>query len=233
LTEQLKSAMETAATDIQAGDWTKALRELSVWYRQPLTLEDREHLVGWLDRLAGEVVYSSKHTLVAAHPVAAGETLGSIATRYQMPPRLLARINQFPDSVGDSDPLQPGVELKIVPGPFQAEAQLSAGQMTLYAGEMYAGRFQFVTGDSAPDEAIFDPISFVSVQGIPAQEDQRRHEPLAPSNPFGRFCLVVGQTAVLHSPGGNPQGSCLQFSEQDMQDLLILLPRGTTVRIVP
>jgi hypothetical protein len=233
LTHQLKLAMESAAVDIQNGDWTKSLRELSAWYRQPLPDEDREHLVGWLDRLAGEVVYSTNHTLTTGHPVAAGETLATIAARYQMPPRLLARINQFPDSITESTPLQPGVELKVVPGPFEAEAHLSSGQLTLYAGGIYAGRFMFATGDSAPDQTIAEPISFVSDQGIPAQEDQRRHEPLAPTNPFGRYCLVVGQTAVLHSPGGNPQGSCLQFSEQDMQDLLILLPRGVTVRILP
>lgn len=232
LTQGLRVAMETAGVDIQNGDWTKALRELSAWYQQPLAAADREQLVDWLDRLAGEVIYSNKHTLAAGHVVGAGETLASIATRYQMPPRLLARINQFPETVADDAPLQPGAELKIVPGPFAGEARLSSGYLTMFAGGLYAGRFRFVIGDSAPDDLIEEPISYVSTQGIPAQEEQQRHEPLAATNPFGRFCLVVGQTAVLHSPGGNPNGSCLQFSEQDMQDLLILLPRGTTVRIV-
>jgi hypothetical protein len=232
LTQGLRMAMETAGVDIQNGDWTKALRELSAWYQQPLAVEDREQLVEWLDRLAGEVIYSNKHTLAVGHVVGAGETLSSIAARYQMPSRLLARINQFPETVADETPLQPGAELKVVPGPFAAEARLSSGYLTMFAGGLYAGRFRFVIGDSAPDELIEEPISFVSTQGIPAQEEQQRHEPLAATNPFGRFCLVVGQIAVLHSPGGNPNGSCLQFSEQDMQDLLILLPRGTTVRIV-
>jgi hypothetical protein len=232
LTQGLRAAMEAAGVDIQNGDWAKALRSLSAWYQQPLSAEDREHLVDWLDRLAGEVIYSNQHTLAAGHVVGAGETLASIAARYQMPPRLLARINQYPETVTEDMPLQAGLELKVVPGPFAAEARLSAGYLTMFAGGLYAGRFRFVIGDSAPEELIEEPISFVSTQGIPAQEEQRRHEPLAATNPFGRFCLVVGQTAVLHSPGGNPNGSCLQFSEQDMQDLLILLPRGTTVRIV-
>lgn len=231
-TQQLKAAMELAGMDIQNNNWTKALRDLSAWYQQPISVEDRDHLVGWLDRLAGDVIYSNKHTLMAGHQVQGGETLASIATRYQMPPRLLARINQYPDSIGEETPLQPGVELKVIPGPFTAEADLQLGQLTLYAGGLYAGRFKFRTGESTPLESLSEPVSFVSMQGIPAQEDQRRHEPLAPSNPFGRYCLVVGQTAVLHSPGGNSRGSCLEFSEQDMLDLMVLLPRGTLVRVV-
>jgi hypothetical protein len=231
-TQQLKSAMEMAGVDIQNNQWAKALRDLSAWYQQPISVEDRDHLVGWLDRLAGDVIYSSKHTLAAGHPVQAGETLASIATRYQMPARLLARINQYPDSIADETPLQAGVELKVIPGPFTAEADLQLGQLTLFAGGLYAGRFKFRTGESAPLDSLNEPVAFVSVQGIPAQEDQRRHEPLAPTNPFGRYCLVVGQTAVLHSPGGNSQGSCLEFSEQDMLDLMVLLPRGTMVRVV-
>lgn len=230
--QTLKAAMESAGVDIQNNNWTKALRDLSGWYQQPISVEDRDHLVGWLDRLAGDVIYSNKHTLTAGHQVQNGETLASIATRYQMPPRLLARINQYPDSIAEETPLQPGVELKVIPGPFTAEADLQLGQLTLYAGGLYAGRFKFRSGESAPLESLSEPVSFVSVQGIPAQEDQRRHEPLAPTNPFGRYCLVVGQTAVLHSPGGNSQGSCLEFSEQDMLDLLVLLPRGTVVRVV-
>jgi hypothetical protein len=231
-TERLKAAMEMAAVDIQNKNWPKALRDLSAWYQQPLGNEDREHLIGWLDRLAGEVIYSNLHTLAAGHQIQAGESLATIATRYQMPARLLARINQYPDAISDETPLQPGVELKVVPGPFTAEADMAAGQLTLYAGGLYAGRFQFRTGESAPMESLNAAVSFVSQQGIPAQEDQRRHEPLAATNPFGRYCLVVGQTAVLHSPGGNPQGSCLQFSEQDMLDLMVLLPRGTNVRVI-
>lgn len=231
-TQRLKAAMELAGTDIQNNNWSKALRDLSAWYQQPLSIEDRNHLVGWLDRLAGEVIYSTQHTLIAGHQVQPGETLATIAARYQTPPRLLARINQYPDSIAEDAPLQPGVQLKIVPGPFEAEADMQSGQLSLYAGGLYAGRFQFRTGESAPVESLNEPVAFVSVQGIPAQEDQRRHEPLAPTNPFGRYCLVVGQTAVLHSPGGNPQGSCLQFSEQDMLDLMVLLPRGTKVRVV-
>lgn len=233
MTRNLKVAMEAAGADIQRGEWVKPLKELSAWYQQPLRAEDREHLVGWLDRLAGQVVYSRTHTLVQGHRVTSGETLASIASRYQMPPRLLARINQYPDTVAEDTPLDGGVELKVVPGPFEAVADMGRRELTMYAGGMYAGRFPFAIGDSAPEEAITDAISYVSLQGIPAQEDQRRHEPLSPTNPFGRLCLVVGQTAVLHSPGGNPQGSCLQFSEQDMQDLLVLLPRGTTVHILP
>ncbi len=231
-TQRLKAAMEMAGADIQNNNWAKALRDLSAWYQQPISVEDRDHLVGWLDRLAGDVIYSNKHTLAAGHQVQAGETLATIATRYQMPARLLARINQYPDSIADETPLQAGVELKVIPGPFVADADMQLGQLTLYAGGLYAGRFKFRTGESAPVDSFNEPVAFVSVQGIPAQEDQRRHEPLAPTNPFGRYCLVVGQTAVLHSPGGNPQGSCLEFSEQDMLDLMVLLPRGTMVRVV-
>ncbi|MBL8891497.1 MAG: LysM peptidoglycan-binding domain-containing protein [Planctomycetaceae bacterium] len=231
-TQRLKAAMESAGVDIQNNNWAKALHDLSAWYQQPISVEDRDHLVGWLDRLAGDVIYSNKHTLTAGHQVQSGETLASIAGRYQMPPRLLARINQYPDSIAEETPLQQGAELKVIPGPFTAEADLQLGQLTLYAGGLYAGRFKFRTGESAPLESLSEPVSFISVQGIPAQEDQRRHEPLAPTNPFGRYCLVVGQTAVLHSPGGNSQGSCLEFSEQDMLDLMVLLPRGTMVRVV-
>lgn len=232
MTQRLKLAMDAAGVDIQNNQWPKALRDLSAWYQQPLNPEDREHLVGWLDRLAGDVIYSNSHTLAAGHQVQANETLGTIAARYQMPARLLARINQFPDSISDETPLQPGVALKVVPGPFEAVADLQTGQLTLYAGGLYAGRFQFRTGESAPLDSLSEAVSYVSTQGIPAQEDDRRHEPLAPTNPFGRYCLVVGQTAVMHSPGGNPQGSCLQFSEQDMLDLMVLLPRGTKVQVV-
>jgi len=231
-TAQLKATLEAAAIDFQSGNSAKALQDLSRWYDQPLAQEDREHLIGWLDNLAGEVIYSTQPTLGELYVTQPSDTLSGIASKFQIPARLIANINGYGQDVGPDQPLQAGVSLKVLPGPFRAEVNMNNGELTLFLKNLYAGRYKFQSGESAPERPSNETITHVSTQGIPAETDGQNYQPLTAENPFGRYCMVVGQLLVVHSPGANPGNGCVMLSESDMVDLLVILGKGSEVRVI-
>ncbi len=95
-----------------------------------------------LDPLAGEVIYSRRHLLDIAYVTNQGEVLEDIAKQYEVPSDILAKIN----AVDPVAPLPAGTRLKVVPGPFRAEIDLARSEMTLFVGELYAGRFAIEFG---------------------------------------------------------------------------------------
>lgn len=230
--DQLAAEMEVAGSEIQNGQHTAALRRLSPWYNYPVGERDRETMMTWLDNLAAEVIYSTRHTLSEAYTIREGDTLEKVARLYRVTPQILSLINFSGQTVDPGQPLRPGAQLKVVPGPFRAVVDLQAGELTVFLNELFAGRFAFRVGKSGPLDGGTHTVSFVTADGISARDGNQTLEPLAAGNPFGRFCLVVGKEVVMHSPGNNSDGSCLEFNETDMQHLQAILGRGSEVKIV-
>ena len=109
-------ARRTAKAQIDAGQMRQALFTLSLFYNDPeLTTQERAELLDLLDPLAGRVIYSREHLLTSAHVTAQGETIESIAAKYQVPTQLLVNIN----GIQRPDAMTSGMELKAVPGPFR------------------------------------------------------------------------------------------------------------------
>jgi len=215
----------------------EALDELSQWFDHPsLSTEESGQVQTMLDQLAGAVIYSREHLLEPPHTVAQGETLQSIAQRYQVPPELLLKIN------GIADPLYlpSGTQLKVLKGPFDALVDKSRGQLTLFLEGMYAGSFPIGIGQDLklPDGTynvsakLINP-TFQAADGVIAADD--------PNNPLGERWVDLGGGQGIHgrpaSMAGNlPQnggrGMIFLANRQD-EDVYDILSVGSKVMIRP
>jgi LysM repeat protein len=218
---------------VEAGKFKSALAKLSPHYLSTdLAADQRAQLVAWLDALAAKVIYSPDHLLAEPHRVRKGEVLFDIAKQYNVSWMLLQSINHR--QVSDPMVLVPGTDLKIVPGPFRADVNLAASEVTLFVGELYAGRFPFTLGDQPPQPGQFKVVD--------KQQDQRSYYGLDgriipandPSNPYGGWWISLGGEICIH---GSPLAAmpstlgCVSLSPQDAKDVYSILSMGSDVTI--
>ncbi len=208
-----------------------ALATLSVFYNAPeLTNDQRQDLLDLLDALSREVVFSRSHILDMAYVVAPGETLEQVAKRYDLPTEILARIN----AIDTTSPLQSGAKLKVVPGPFRAEVDLARNELTIFLGDLYAGRYPVTFGaEPIPKPGVFQVVDkqknrnyYGNGVQIPATD---------PRNPFGGYWIDLGQELCIHgSSSSGPMDSrlgCISLSPMDANDVFGMLSRGSQVTI--
>ena len=88
------------------------------------------------------MIYSRQHLLESPYRVQGNDTLERIARPYEVSPSLLAKIN----GIRDPRQLQPGIELKVFHGPFDAVIDLGRYELTLFLKNRYAGRFPIGIG---------------------------------------------------------------------------------------
>lgn len=224
-----ENAKETALSQSKRGQLKEALATLSLFYNDnELTTEQRQDLLDFLDALAGEVVYSRQHFLDIAYFPVPGETLEDVAKKFEVPAEILGRIN----AVEPKGPLQTGTKLKVVPGPFRAEVDLSASELTLFVGELYAGRYPVTIGkDPAPkagDYKVVDKQRDRNFYGngapIPGSD---------PRNPYGGFWIDLGGDLCIHgtSPEASNSQGCISLSPQDAADVFGMLSHGSPIVI--
>ena len=227
----LTNAIRTADRQYAADQPAEALATLSLFYNTPdLTDQERASLLGRLDPLAAIVIYSRKHLLEQPHRVGQAETLMEIAARYELPWQLLANINAIEDPIA----VLPGTELKVVRGPFRAEVDLSRNELTIFLGELYAGRFPIAVGSTpAPQEGTYtvqdkqSARTFYDANGSPIPAGDAR-------NPYGNVWLDLGKQLCIH---GSPDRSeptdqgCISLRGADADDLFGILSQGSSVTI--
>lgn len=227
----LANAIATADRQYQEDRRREALATLSLFYETPnLTSEQREQLLSRLDPLARDVIYSSEHLLEEPHRVGGNETLMDVAKKYDVPWQLLANIN------GVSDPVTvlPGTDLKVVRGPFRADVDLANHEMTLFLGDLYAGRFPVGIGsDPAPRSGSYtvqekkSAKTYYDMSGTPIP-------PGNPRNPYGSMWIDLGQGISLH---GSPQADkttdqgCISIAGNYSRDVFGILSEGSSVTI--
>jgi hypothetical protein len=223
--------LDQAEQHVAAGKFKSALATLSPYYSlSDLVADERQQLLAWLDALAAKVIYSREHLLDSPHVVQGkNESLYDLSDKYHVPWQLLANIND----VKDPQVLLPGTELKVVPGPMRAEVSLTAGEITIFLGNLYAGRFPFSLGDVPPQAGEYRVLdkrrdrTFYGNDGrtIPAND---------PTNPYGNWWLDLGREACIHgspaTPSERPLG-CISLSPQDAKDVYGILIVGSTVSI--
>jgi len=227
-----ENAKQLAMDKIEESKLKEALATLSVFYNaEELTGSQRDDLLDMLDALAREVIYSRSHLMDFPYVIAPGETLEQVSKRYNVPPEVLARINGLDPS---REP-PAGTKMKIVPGPFRAEVDLKRSEITLFVGDLYAGRY---------------PASFGADQEIPAGiyqvlDKQRERNfygrngmqiaATDPTNPYGGYWIDLGQDLCIHgSPeaeGTAAQLGCISLSPLDAGDVFGMLGRGSQVTI--
>ena len=229
----LGRAFSVARQQVDQQKLREALATLSPFYANPhITGEKRGELVSWLDALAARVIYSTDHCLADSHHVRGkGESLYDLAEQYQVPWQLLANINGA--AVKNPSLIIPGTQLKVVPGPFRAEVDLTHNETILYLKDLYAGRFPCTIGSEGPREGQFE---------VREKTQQKEYFGIAstmagndPNNPYGGFWIDLGPGGSLH--GSPVQGShnanlgCISFSPRDAADIFGILSKGSTVTI--
>lgn len=231
---KLKNAWAAVEQHVKDGKLRDALEELSPFAHNPhLTQDDRRAVHNWLDALAGKVIYGPEHYLSEPFRASSGQSLYDVAAHCKLPVQLLQNINA--QAVKDPSVLLPGTELKVIPGPFRAELGLAAGELTLFVGPLYAGRFAFTVGEEKPAAGTYQ---VVSKDGARAYVGRDRQIPAGdPTNPYGNCWIDLGRQASLHgSPATAAQGpalGCISFSPQDAQDLYNILSVTSEVVIKP
>ena len=115
------AAFEQAKRELDARQVGESpLRVVALVRGSELLPAERQQLTELLDQLAGTVIYSTQHLVEPPCEVQTGETLETIAQRYNVPWQLLAKIN----GIEDPHSLRPGERLKVVRGPFTAVISL-------------------------------------------------------------------------------------------------------------
>jgi hypothetical protein len=213
---EFESSMRRAQSAIQRNQLVDALRDLSNWYDHPAVPTDRQReLDDLLSQLAGTVIYSREHWLVAAHVVRPGETLGTIAEQQQVPWQLLAKIN----GINDPNTLAPGEQLKIVNGPFHAQLNRDHNRLALFVDGLYAGRFDVQTAaDVAQAEGTFPVTKFAADH---------------PSNSLRQPYISLGGNLFLRLPDGGPapQSGAMHIGQRDLNDVFDILSDRSQVTI--
>ena len=231
------SARVAVQADLDRGELGKALVKLSEWYGDPsLTPEETQEVETLLGQLAGDVIYEGPpaHRLAPKHVVATGETLETIAQKYNVPWQLLAKINRIADPAA----VQVGQELKVMQGPFSAIVDLGKRRMTLMLDRCYAGRFNIELDPTASieegawkvDQKLLTPI-VGGVYGQPAGATEDRGLLLtSTTNP-------ASQPAMFRGPGmadqvsAPPAARVIRFKATDVQDVYDILSVGSTITI--
>jgi len=227
----LANAIRTADRQYAADQPAEALATLSLFYNTPgITDPERAAMLSRLDPLAATVIYSRRHFLEQPHRVGQAETLMEIAARYDLPWQLLANINAIDDPVT----VLPGTELKVIRGPFRAEVDLQRNELTIFLGDLYAGRFPIAVGSTpAPEEGTYtvqdkqSTRTFYDKDGTPIPPDD-------PRNPYGSVWLDLGQQVCIHGspdPASPSTAGCISLRGADAEDLYGILSQGSTVTI--
>lgn len=227
----LLNAFKTADELYAKGQLKEALATLSVFYGMPnLSEMQRSQLFSRLDPLAREVIYSKRHLLEQPRRVGSSETLIEIAKEYEVPWQLLANINQVDDPIT----VLPGTELKTLRGPFRAEVDLTNKQMTMFLGDLYAGRFEIEVGsDPPPSPGTFTVQDkqtshvYYNRGGVPVAAD-------SPENPYGKMWLDLGGQICIHGSPNTVQPSkegCISVAGDYADDVYGILSQGSTVTI--
>jgi lipoprotein-anchoring transpeptidase ErfK/SrfK len=230
--QAFERAWKQAQSQIKDQQFHEALATLSAFYKSPdLTPHEHQQLLDVLDPLAGRVIYSREHLCEPAYTVRRNERLSEIAQRYSVPPQVLQKIN----GINNPDVLVPGMELKVVTGPFRADVDVEAQELTVFLGRLYAGRFPIALGsDFRPTEGEFvvrDKRQDRVYYGI----DGRQIPAGNPANPFGQVWLDLGREISIHGSAtadGPQQRGCISLSPQDADDVYGILSIGSAVRIL-
>jgi LysM repeat protein len=238
---QFGQLMEIVQQQLDAGSLAEALETLSRFYGDPrFSADESRQLTEILDQVAGTVIYSRQHLLEPPHVVRAGETLDQIAAEYDVPAGLLAKIN----GVRDPKNLQPGSQLKVVRGPFNAVVNLEKRDLSLMLQGRYAGRFRIGVGRDCPSlegtyevkDKTVNPTYYGRDKVVDAED---------PANPWGERWIGLGNPAGaaqatpvgIHGTdnplniGATADRGAICLGKRDVEDVYDILSIGSRVVI--
>ncbi len=231
--QQFAEFMAAARQQLDQGKFVEMHEALSAWRgEERLTPDEARQLTELLDQVAGTVIYSPQHFLEPAYRVRPGDTLAQIAETYGVTPQLLAKIN----GIADPGSLEPGTELKVVRGPFDASIDLDVLELTLSLQGRYAGRFKIGKGNDRPQlegsytvrEKMIGP-TYYGRDGTVASND--------PNNPLGKHWIGLENRVGIHGTNdpnnvGTVDGrGSVCLGDRDVEDVFDILTVDSRVVI--
>lgn len=220
---------------VAAKDYQSALRLLSRYYRSTtLTGPQRQRLIGWLDALAGKVIFSAEHHLQEMPYTVANESIEEIGQRWKVPPELIFNINRSKIPVATA--ITPGTQLKAVKGPFNAEIDRENKVMTLFLGELYAGRYPIQVGISGEPQPGKYHVMVKSAEGHSWRDAEgNEFAPGTPQNGYGPNWIGLSGSLCIHEVAestGDGHHGCIGLNPQDAKDVFGILAEGSNVKII-
>jgi hypothetical protein len=226
--------MQAVQKKLDEGRLSEAQLALSSLYDNPdLPQAQARQVTELLDQLAGMVIYSRQHFLEQPYVVRPGDTLEQVADRYNVPPVLLARINGIREGLQ----LEPGQELKVVRGPFNAVIHLDKHELTLMVEGRYAGRFAIGVGCDQPKLEGTYIVREKNVNPVYRGPDGITVPGGDPRNPLGKFWIGLSNNIGLHGTvdpqniGRDDNRGAICLGDRDIDDLYGILSVGSRVVI--
>jgi LysM repeat protein len=223
--QRFRDMMAEARRRLDQGALAEVHLQLSRVYGETgLSAEESRELLDLLDQLAAMVIYSRQHVIDPPYTVRAGETLPQIAQRVNVPWQLLAKIN----GVRDPERLEPGQQLKVVRGPFDAVVDLERFELVLMLGGYYAGRFPIGIGRDAPPLEGKFVVKEKTARNSPADSNPAG-SPGARSDPASKYWIgLTGQigihgTSDLRSLRRADGRGVIFLGERDVEDVFDIL----------
>ena len=220
---------------VEAQKFRDALALLSKHYHtENLSGPHRQKLIGWLDALAGKVIFSAEHHLTELPYTVSNESLTDISQRWKVPPQLIYNINRA--KIPNPAVLSGGTELKEVKGPFNAEIDLSEKVMTLFLGNLYAGRYAIRVGVSGTPKPGLFRVLIKSAKGHDWRDASGKdYPPGSPSNGYGPNWIGLSGSLCIHAVNDSATDGhrgCIGLSEKDSRDVFGILTDSSTIKIV-
>ena len=213
-----------------------ALKLLSRFYEtEDANGPQRQRLLGWLDALAGKVIFSAEHRFRdQPHIVTANESLTDLAEQWQVPAQLIYNINrsEIPNPVS----LAPGTQLKVVDRPFNARVDLKSNVMTLFCDGLYAGRYPVQIGVSGNVVPGSYQVLAKAAEGFRWRDASgTEYPPESPLNGYGPNWIGLSGSLCLHAlknEATEGHHGCIGLNPTDASDIFQILSKASTVTIV-
>lgn len=200
---------------IESGEAAKirnAFVQLSRLYEhQELNAAEKVYMKPLLDRLALNVIYArNAHILEPPYIIRLGDSIDSIAQTFDLSPALLMKIN----GLTGARPLEPGTELKVIAGHFDAKISAEHRELTLILGGLYAGRFPIALGERI--EHLRGEF-YVSSK----------------TDTWNEKSLMLNNGVVLYGTDrpqpGDPLATTVRFTQQDAKELFDILTEHSVI----
>jgi len=236
------ASLHAARAAIDDGDVIAARRSLSQIVRSapfsPEADEARRELIRLADALLFSRATNLNDPLVVVHVVGSGETLETIAQRYQVCPELVARINE----ISDPNRIYAGTRLKLLRGPFRAEILKSQHRLDVYLGNILVRSYPVGLGaDNTTPTGTWEVRGKLINPSWTDPTTNRHYLADDPDNPIGERWIGlhgIGGDALgrvgfgLHgtvdpsSIGEDMSMGCVRLGSRDVDEVYDLLTQG-------
>jgi LysM repeat protein len=239
--DQIASIMKQAKYLRSEGQLIESRDLLSdTYFNNRLTVEQKSRLAEELQPLAWEILRSPS-TLEDGqlYEVQAGDVLIKIAKHFYVPPEYVMRLN----GLKNARTIRPGQKLKLVQGPFDVLADVSAFEIAVLRRGKFVRRFAIGIGrsDTPTPLGLFKvstKLEKPTYYPPPSDSDHRRPIPAGhPDNPLGTRWIEIGLGYGIHgtidpnSIGKETSRGCIRMRNEDVEELYDMVTEGSRVLI--